>query len=200
MAEDQYTKRLLSADSHVMEPANFWVEHVDKKFKDQAPRVVAKPDGQDLVFTGPGLSPFPVAGGFGTGRSGEELKEHMKRGYEAARPSGWDPAERIKDQDIDGVEAEVLYTTLGMPLFNLRDADLQRACFSAYNDWLAEFCAYNPKRLVGTALISLDCVRERRARRDHTVRSFHAGVLHTHRARHSAAPLPDEAKGGLGYG
>src|SRR5471030_1245681 len=51
--------RLISADSHVMEPANFWVEHVDKKFKDQAPRVVAKPDGQGLVFTGPGLSPFP---------------------------------------------------------------------------------------------------------------------------------------------
>lgn len=33
--------RLISADSHVMEPANFWVEQVDKKFKDQAPRVVA---------------------------------------------------------------------------------------------------------------------------------------------------------------
>ena len=148
--------RLISADSHVMEPANFWVDHIDKKFKDQAPRVVPKSDGQGLVFTGPGLSPFPVAGGFGTGRSGEELKEHMKRGYEAARPSGWDPAERIKDQDVDGVEAEVLYTTLGMPLFNLRDADLQRACFSAYNDWLAEFCTYNPKRLIGTALISLE--------------------------------------------
>ena len=27
--------------------------------------------------------------------------------------------ERIKDQEIDGVEAEVLYTTLGMPLFGL---------------------------------------------------------------------------------
>jgi predicted TIM-barrel fold metal-dependent hydrolase len=148
--------RLISADSHVMEPANFWVEHIDKKFKDQAPRVVTKPDGKGLVFTGPGLSPFPVAGGFGTGRSGEELKEHMKRGYEAARPSGWDPAERIKDQDVDGVEAEVLYTTLGMPLFNLSDADLQRACFSAYNDWLAEFCSYDPKRLIGTALISLE--------------------------------------------
>ena len=25
--------RLISADSHVMEPANFSVEHVDKKFK-----------------------------------------------------------------------------------------------------------------------------------------------------------------------
>jgi uncharacterized protein len=88
-------------------------------------------------------------------KSGDELKEHLNRGYEAARPSGWDPAERLKDQDLDGVAAEVLYTTLGMPLFRLPDFALQRACFRLYNDWLAEFCTYNPKRLVGLALISL---------------------------------------------
>jgi predicted TIM-barrel fold metal-dependent hydrolase len=152
--------RLISADSHVMEPANFWLDRLDNKFRDNAPRVVQRPDGKGLIFTAPGINPFPVAGGFGTGRSGEELREHMKKGYEAARPSGWDPAERIKDQDVDGVEAEVLYTTLGMPLFSLTDADLQRACFHAYNEWLAEFCSYDRKRLIGTALISLEDIGE----------------------------------------
>ena len=148
--------RLISADSHVMEPADFWEKRLDRKFRDRAPRVVARSDGPGYIFTAPGINPFPVAGGFGTGRSGEDLKEHMKHGYEAARPSGWDPAERVKDQDVDGVEAEVLYTTLGMPLFALQDADLQRACFHAYNEWLGEFCAYNPKRLIGTGLVSLE--------------------------------------------
>jgi len=33
--------------------------------------------------------------------------------------SGWDPVERIKDQAIDGVDAEVLYTSLGLLLFSL---------------------------------------------------------------------------------
>ena len=61
----------------------------------------------------------------------------------------------MKDQDVDGVVAEVLYTTLGMPLFRLPDFELQGACFRVYNDWLAELCAYNPKRLTGLALISL---------------------------------------------
>ena len=46
-----------------------------------------------------------------------------------------------------------------MPLFGLDDTDLQRACFHVYNDWLADFCAHNPKRLIGTALISLDFVK-----------------------------------------
>jgi predicted TIM-barrel fold metal-dependent hydrolase len=49
----------------------------------------------------------------------------------------------------------VLYTSLGFSLFQLPDAGLQEACFRAYNDWLVEFCRYNPKRLYGLALISL---------------------------------------------
>ncbi|HEY2105794.1 MAG TPA: amidohydrolase family protein, partial [Candidatus Binataceae bacterium] len=55
----------------------------------------------------------------------------------------------------DGVEAEVLYTTLGMSLFGLGDAELQQACFRVYNNWLAEFCSHDRRRLHGVALISL---------------------------------------------
>src|SRR5579884_3639857 len=148
---------VVSADSHVMEPPTLWTERLDRKFQDKAPRVVQNEKGT-YQFVAPGINPFPVAAGFGIGKSGAELKEHLTKGYEAARPSGWDPAERIKDQEIDGVEAEVLYTSLGMPLFGLKDPELQRACFHVYNEWLAEFCSYNPKRLIGTALISLEDV------------------------------------------
>ncbi len=157
-------QQVISADSHMMEPADLWVERVDSKFRETAPRVVKNEGKGGWVFLAPGLPPFPVAGGFAAGRSGEELKEFMKKGqdegYITARPSGWDPVERIKDQDVDGVRAEVLYTTLGMSLFGLHDADLQRACFKAYDDWLAEFCSYNPNRLIGTALISLEDIGE----------------------------------------
>ncbi len=83
------------------------------------------------------------------------MADFMDQGCEGARPSGWDPVERLKDQDLDGVRAEVLYPTLGMPLFGLNDAELQRACFNVYTDWVAEFCAHAPRRLYGIALISL---------------------------------------------
>src|SRR6202035_2672963 len=97
-----------------------------------------------------------VSGSWGAGRSGEELKAHLENaGYESARPSGWDPEERLKDQDIDGVSAEVLYGTLGMRLFRMTDGELQRAFFHVYNNWLAEFCRYSPNRLHGLGLISL---------------------------------------------
>ena len=151
---------VISADSHMMEPADLWTTRLDKKFRDDAPHVVKSEKNSSYLFVAPGIRSFPVAGGFGIGKSGQDLKEHLKKGYEAARPSGWDPVERIKDQEIDGVEAEVLYTTLGMPLFGLDDAGLQRACFGVYNDWVAEFRSHSPKRFHPIALISLEDIGE----------------------------------------
>jgi uncharacterized protein len=146
---------VVSADSHVMEPATLWTERLDKKFQDKAPKVV-KTESGTFSFVAPGIVPFPVAAGFGIGKNGAELREHLSKGYEAARPSGWDPVERLKDQDVDGVVAEVLYTTLGMPLFGLDDVELQQICFSVFNDWLGEYAAHAPKRLYPVALISLE--------------------------------------------
>jgi predicted TIM-barrel fold metal-dependent hydrolase len=159
------TQPVISADSHMMEPADLWTERLDQKYRDRDPRVIKSEGRAGYIFVAPDVRPFAVAGGFAAGRSGAELKEFMAKaqqeeGYKAARPSGWDPAERIKDQDIDGVRAEVLYTTLGMSLFGLHDADLQRACFRVYNDWVAEFAAYNRKRLHAIALISLEDIGE----------------------------------------
>ncbi len=141
-----------------MEPPDLWTERLGRKYGDRTPQVKLTSKGH--LFVAPGVRPFAVAGGFGAGRSGRELKEHLTHGYEAARPGGWDPVERIKDQDIDGVEAEVLYTTLGMPLFGLDDAQLQRDCFAVYNDWVAEFCSHNRRRLHAIALISLEDIGE----------------------------------------
>src|SRR5262245_57455183 len=149
---------VVSADSHVMEPATLWTEGVDRKFQHTAAKVVQNEAKGTYQFVASGIHPFPVAAGFGIGKSGAELKEHLKKGYEAARPSGWDPAERLKDQDIDGVAAEVLYTPLGMPLFALDGVELQQACFSGFNNWLAEYASYVPKRLYPIALISLEDV------------------------------------------
>jgi predicted TIM-barrel fold metal-dependent hydrolase len=149
--------RVISADSHVSEPGDLWLERLDRKYRDAAPRVIKndKAGAAPYIFVGPGIHPMPVAGVFAAGRSGDELREHFKHGYEAARPSGWDPVERLKDQDLDGVCAEVLYSSLGIVLFNLKDAELQRVCLKVYNDWLAEFCAHAPSRLMGIGLYSL---------------------------------------------
>lgn len=150
--------KLISADSHVNEPAELWEAHIDHAFRDRAPRVVdnlpGRQPGSYLVLEG--IPPIHLTQGFGAGKKPEELPQFFRQStYKDARRGGWDPAARLQDMDLDGVEVEVIYTTLGFRQFWFKDAALQQACFRAYNDWLAEMCSYAPQRLVGLALISL---------------------------------------------
>ena len=71
-----------------------------------------------------------------------------------AHAGGWDPRERIKEMEVDGVSAEVLYTTLGLGLFSIEDPSLQQAAFRVFNDWLIDYCSEAPDRLLGVAMLS----------------------------------------------
>jgi predicted TIM-barrel fold metal-dependent hydrolase len=148
---------LISADSHFVEPPGMWAERIDRKFRDRAPHTVRDLGGKEGEFFVCGnIDPMPVAAFFGAGVPSQELPEHNKRSFEQAPRSVFEPAYRLKDLDRDGVQAEVIYTSMGMPLFGLDDAELRAACFSAFNDWAAEYCGYDPKRLIPLALITLE--------------------------------------------
>jgi len=71
------------------------------------------------------------------------------------REGGHDPNARIKEMEVDGLSAEVLYPTLLLGLFAQTDAGLQQACFRAYNDWLIEYCSAAPSRLIGVPALSV---------------------------------------------
>jgi len=70
MADD----KLISADSHVSEPTDLWVERVDKRYRDRAPRLVENPaDPSGAYFYYEGYAPHPIGIGLGAGKSPEEL-------------------------------------------------------------------------------------------------------------------------------
>ena len=152
--------KIFSADSHVSEPADLWTSRMDKKWQFRAPRIESRErDGklQDF-FIYEGFPPHGVGVGLGAaqreGPGTSRFREEGK-GMSDALPGGWDPVARLDEQDSDGVEGEILHTTLGFRLFWLEDPGLQRECFRAYNDWLAEYCSHAPNRLIGVPLISM---------------------------------------------
>jgi predicted TIM-barrel fold metal-dependent hydrolase len=63
-----------------------------------------------------------------------------------------DPDLRIKDQDRDGVQAEVLYGILGATS-RLNDPEAAVEVIRVYNEWLAGFCESHPDRFVGLAAL-----------------------------------------------
>jgi len=148
--------RLISADSHFVEPPKMWAERLDRRFRDRAPHAVRLEGKPGEYFVCEDLAPAPIAAFFSAGVPPEEIQEFMKRGFDQAPKAVHDPAERIRDQDRDGVCAEVIYTSMGMPLFGLGDAEFRAACFRAFNDWATEYCSHDLQRLIPLGLITLE--------------------------------------------
>lgn len=107
--------QLRSGDSHVLEPADLWQTRVAAKFRDRAPRLVESVDtargrleGEWLVCDG--IGPQRVAGFAAADVTDPKWRTAAnERGYEQLLSGGWDPVQRLKDQDIDGVAFEVIY-------------------------------------------------------------------------------------------
>jgi predicted TIM-barrel fold metal-dependent hydrolase len=152
-------EKIISADSHFVEPPEIWADRIDHEFKDRAPHLEKDPPGHTGLFlVCEDLSPTGGSAYFAAGVPPEELAAVMATGYEAAPAHVRDPAARLDAQDRDGVSAEVLYSSYGMQLFHLADGRLRAACFRAFNDWAAEYCSHDRTRLCGIGLIDLDDV------------------------------------------
>jgi predicted TIM-barrel fold metal-dependent hydrolase len=106
-------------------------------------------EGVGDLFAIDGMN-FPVPMGLvaAAGKPPEEIKITGVR-FEDLHRGGWDPEARLGEQDQDGVQAEVIYPTVGMVLCNHPDFDYKRACFAAYNRWMAAYCETHPQRLLG---------------------------------------------------
>ncbi len=151
--------RLISADSHVVEPPDLWTERIDARFRDRAPRMVRGAGSfEGDCFVCEELSPMPITSLAVAGVDSEEYPDRMFGNFENVPAGGWDPVARVLDQEKDSVDAEVLYTSVGMVMFGLQDGELRAAIFRAFNDWLAEFCSHAPRRFAGIGLIPMDDV------------------------------------------
>jgi len=147
------TFRVISADSHVNAPIEMWREYLPAAFRDRAPRLERTDEGDFEVFEGQRKPISRMAAQAGT--RPEEYTTTVRR-FDEVRPGGWDPATRIEDQEIDGVDAEVLFGSVGEAPLGSADPALARASFTAYNRWLADFCRHDPARLIGMAYIPCD--------------------------------------------
>ncbi|HEU5320793.1 MAG TPA: amidohydrolase family protein [Methylomirabilota bacterium] len=151
------TYRIVSADDHIdlqWLPKDLWQARVPAAWRERAPRVVDTADGPYWVCGDERWDAWGgrtgAAGAMGGRRLALERGGVLEPGV--LRPTT--TALRLADMDRDGVDATVMYGPI-VPLL-VRDPELRRVCYRAYNDWLAEFCATAPERLVGVGLVPID--------------------------------------------
>ena len=145
--EDLRALKPISADSHVVEPPDLFIDRIEAKYKDTCPRGIDH-ETRGYLYMVEGLSPVAVGGAASAGIPSQELKLEG-RVFSALHRGGWDPKARVVDMDRDGVVAELIYPSVGMAICDVPDIDYKRASMQAYNRWLEEFCGGLPKRLFG---------------------------------------------------
>src|SRR5215472_1638219 len=151
--------RVIDADSHLNSPPDLYVSRVPAKYKERAPRLVSA-DGHDAwVIDGGAQRPLTILAA-AAGRTPAELAKRFIR-FEEMMPGAHDPKARLKDLDVDGIDAQVLF---GDGAMGAQDTELRTVLVRAYNDWLSEFCATAPERLLGQAVVPVhdpaEAVRE----------------------------------------
>jgi predicted TIM-barrel fold metal-dependent hydrolase len=139
--------RVFDADLHIIEPVELWQDYITPEFRDRAPRLNVP--GFTLTVEGVTLP---------TARPGTVLDVYKDtRASDAQLQRNFSPQAHLAAMDIEGVDQCALYPTLGLLATCIRGLDppLAYAIAAGYNDWLADYCAAVPDRLLGVAMLPL---------------------------------------------
>ena len=132
--------RIISSDSHTVEPPDLWEKWLEKKYLDTAPKLVSDGDGGDAWIYMGAKTAEPLGLVTCVGTRPEELKWTGKKYGVNIHPSCHDGAERLKIMDEDCVDAEMLYPPQRAMLTFMKnqDKDAHLAGIRAYNRWLKD--------------------------------------------------------------
>jgi predicted TIM-barrel fold metal-dependent hydrolase len=168
---------IVDVDAHVVEPADVWSSRLPARYREAGPHIRYLPSGQPKLDGGmyieePGTEGPDVAWWFYEDRkysikrliaaAGYPADEITMQGvtYDEMRPGCWQPAMRIADNELNGVQAQLCYPNYprfcGQIFMHGKDKELSLLCVQAYNDWMVEeWCGGSGGRLIPLCLIPL---------------------------------------------
>jgi predicted TIM-barrel fold metal-dependent hydrolase len=149
------TYQIISADGHIETPPDVWVKYVPEKWRNRAPRLIKLPEGgegwiiegQPMLHNGKNIS---------GGRPVKFRNDSYWNPDGTPAPGAGPAAQRLREQDQDGIDAEVLFPPVYATRFvtGIKDREVYLAMVQAYNTWLAQdYCAVAPDRLIGNGVI-----------------------------------------------
>ena len=155
---------LISVDDHLIEHPRVWLDRVPAKYLEDCPTVVESgPEGMKSEF-GSDVKPHSQVWRY-EGRIHAQMGLNAVAGkppealgldpvrYDEMIPGCFDPVERVKDMDIDGVQAALCFPSFpkfaGTLFLQSEDKELARVCSAAWNDFVVdEWCAAAPDRFI----------------------------------------------------
>jgi len=156
--------KLISADSHIVEPPDMYTDRIEPKFRDRAPRMERRktPSGREYDAW--------ILGGMQVGTLGAVMQAGQRFDdpsqidflglWEDVRKGAYDPHAMITENEEDGVWGSCLQPSQGLFWYRIPDSELLSEICRVYNDWIADFCKPYPERLKAIAMLNVDNVDE----------------------------------------
>ena len=131
---------IIDGDAHINEPVDVFENYLEPPFRSRRPVLLKDTKGLTRILMEGRLYPEP------------RLKQAHTENVEGTKLGGThkgasDPVARLDDLDLDGIDVQVVYGSLGLAISTIDDSDFGIAMSRACNDYYADFCATNPDRL-----------------------------------------------------
>ena len=156
--------QIISADGHVETPPESWVNYVPERYRDRAPRLIKLEkggegwivEGQTMLHNGQNITGAKTLAPDAMGSGVKFKNDSYYNADGTAAPGAGDARQRLREQDIDGVDAEILFPPVFATRFieGIADKEAYLSMVQAYNTFLGQdYCSVAPDRLIGNGII-----------------------------------------------
>jgi hypothetical protein len=174
-------KLVIDGDGHLLEPVRVWNEYLEPRwreriyYRDDAQAVVLDGsqqqirtdqfgdpagssrttdrlviDGHVTVLSAPGML-YSV--GDSMTPHGISQERRQNRRLEQAHPGGMSGSGRLRVHDAEGIDAAVLFPSMGLLFGSISDPELALGACQAVNRFAADYCSAAPHELYSTAAL-----------------------------------------------
>ena len=131
---------VFSADSHIMEPSDIFSGGLPARLQRHA--IKARKEG-DYIVTGTEEKTIYRL----------RVGQHREDAISAERKGLRDLQGRLEDMELEGIDAEICFPTLGLWLYAVGDAEAEAASARLYNDWNDQFLGGHKDRFVRCGML-----------------------------------------------
>jgi predicted TIM-barrel fold metal-dependent hydrolase len=130
---------IFDADAHIDPPHDMWKDYLPASQKHKAPVIEHAEDCDYICFEGNRRPVMMI-----NNQAGRDGKNFKMKGRLSEQRNTYDPAKRLADMDLDGIDQAILFG--GGPLGSF-DNDLYLASFEAFSSWVSDWASNAPHRL-----------------------------------------------------
>ena len=148
---------IIDSDLHVIEPSDVYEQYLDERYRSVMPKYLGWAPTNFPHWEVQGRIIPPWALDLDVANAQKYMDTLTEDVYRSIRERDYDATSTLESMDVEGIDFAVLYRTFAHMVVSIDslEAEYATACCAAFNDWLADYCATDPKRLKASAILSL---------------------------------------------